>query len=200
MTTPRTPAGDPPRADAARNRERILDAAAVTLARNAGASLTDIADAAGLSRATAYRHFADVDAIREALLQEAAEIGRDLLREPLAALLSPDGPQEPIIDVMARLLRASLPIEHRWTQAISSEPIPDGGLIDAFAPVGAAVLRRAQAAGELRADFDPERVAPALIALVLHAVRRVHSEQLAPADAMAMIRPYLDGLRKRGSR
>jgi serine phosphatase RsbU (regulator of sigma subunit) len=57
------------RADATRNRERILDAAGKLLAQSPGASLGEIATAAGVSRSTIYRHFAG----REGLVEEVQE-------------------------------------------------------------------------------------------------------------------------------
>jgi serine phosphatase RsbU (regulator of sigma subunit) len=52
-------APDARRADALRNRERVLDAAERLLQQSPSASLADIAAAAGVSRSTVYRHFGD---------------------------------------------------------------------------------------------------------------------------------------------
>jgi serine phosphatase RsbU (regulator of sigma subunit) len=49
----------PVRADARRNRERIVDAARNLLGGAPGSTLSDIAAAAGVSRSTVYRHFPD---------------------------------------------------------------------------------------------------------------------------------------------
>jgi serine phosphatase RsbU (regulator of sigma subunit) len=61
------------RPDAARNRERILDAAERILQRTPSASLTDIAAAAGVARSTLHRRFADRDALVAALRDRARE-------------------------------------------------------------------------------------------------------------------------------
>lgn len=193
--TPPAAADEPrPRADARRNRDRILDAAAITLSRNADASLADIADAAGLSRATAYRHFPDVDAVRAALAEEASQVGRAFIQEHLVPLFAAGG-RGLRIDDLPDILRVALPLQHRWTTAISSEPIPDGGLITTFAPMSRALLKRGQQEGEFRADIDADIVGESIIALSLFAVRKVHAENLPVERALDILRPYLDGLR-----
>jgi serine phosphatase RsbU (regulator of sigma subunit) len=58
---------DPQRADALRNRERILDAAERMLERSPTASLSQIASAAGVSRSTLHRRFTSRDALLSAL-------------------------------------------------------------------------------------------------------------------------------------
>jgi len=58
---------DPQRADALRNRERILDAAERMFERLPSASLSEIATAAGVSRSTLHRRFASRDALLAAL-------------------------------------------------------------------------------------------------------------------------------------
>ena len=55
------------RADALRNRERILDAAERMLERSASATLADIAAAAGVARSTLHRRFSNRDALLAAL-------------------------------------------------------------------------------------------------------------------------------------
>lgn len=183
-----------PRADARRNRDKILDAAALTLGRNADASLAEIADAAGLSRATAYRHFADIEAVRAALLEEAGQVGRVFLRDQLVPLLeNSDG--KLTVDDLFEILKAALPLRHRWTEVISNEPIPDDGLIKMFAPMCRALLKRGQTSGEFRADLDADVISEAIIALSLYAVRRVHADGMDVERSLDIVRPFLDGLR-----
>jgi serine phosphatase RsbU (regulator of sigma subunit) len=58
---------DPRRADALRNRERILDAAERLLEQSPSVTLSDIAAAAGVSRSTVHRRFADRHELMAAL-------------------------------------------------------------------------------------------------------------------------------------
>jgi serine phosphatase RsbU (regulator of sigma subunit) len=70
------------RADAERNRERILEAAEQLLAQSPDASLSDIAAAAGLSRSTLHRHFRTredlVEACSDRPVPEPAEVEQSL--------------------------------------------------------------------------------------------------------------------------
>lgn len=61
------------RADVTRNRGAILDAAVDVLAADPSASLTEVAQRAGLGRATLYRHFPSREALREAIRVEALQ-------------------------------------------------------------------------------------------------------------------------------
>jgi AcrR family transcriptional regulator len=61
----------PLRADAARNRARVLQAARATFAeRGSEAQIEDVARGAGVGVGTVYRHFATKDALIDALLAE----------------------------------------------------------------------------------------------------------------------------------
>ena len=73
MSVPPTQDGPPraERADAARNRQRVLEAARGLLAADPrGTTMEDIAQAAGVGKGTLYRRFPDKSAIAVALLDE----------------------------------------------------------------------------------------------------------------------------------
>src|SRR3954454_24484727 len=61
------------RADAARNVHRIVAVAARLLGEHPGAGMADVAAAAGVSRATVYRHFPTRDALIDAIRGQAFE-------------------------------------------------------------------------------------------------------------------------------
>jgi serine phosphatase RsbU (regulator of sigma subunit) len=74
---------DPQRADALRNRERILDAAERMLERSRSASLSEIATAAGVSRSTLHRRFPSRDELLDALARRPHDTAVDLPAAPL---------------------------------------------------------------------------------------------------------------------
>src|SRR4029077_15732002 len=68
------PAQQKPRADAQRNRERILEVAKEAFTRSgANASLDDVAKEAGVGAGTLYRHFPTRDALIEAVYRTEVE-------------------------------------------------------------------------------------------------------------------------------
>lgn len=61
-----------PRADSRRNRRLILKAAAAVMLENPAASIADVAERAGVTRATVYRHYADRDVLLRAMARDTA--------------------------------------------------------------------------------------------------------------------------------
>jgi TetR/AcrR family transcriptional repressor of mexCD-oprJ operon len=198
MPEPRDPCAPTPRADARRNRDRILQAGAELLAENSAATLGEIAQAAGISRATVYRHFTDVDALRAALLDEAQEVGRELLREHLPPMLGPTG--SATADELLDLFRTMVPMEHRWTKMMAGESHPDDAFIESFAPVARGLVKRGQMRGDFRADLDLDLASEALISLAMFVVRKVHGEGVDVDRALGVMRIYLDGMVPRRAR
>ncbi|WP_249009618.1 TetR/AcrR family transcriptional regulator [Conexibacter sp. DBS9H8] len=143
-----------PRADAARNRERILQAAS-ELFRDRGLEVpvTEIADRAGVGRATLFRNFptkADlVTAIIAERMRAAVDLGQALLRagEPrgglLASLIDPIAEGQQIDRALFEGVGAEELFDSPEIQAVHSELI---GVIDAL--IGAD-----HAAGTIRGDI-----------------------------------------------
>lgn len=74
MTKKRSPTVRKPRADALRNRERILEVAKAAFTRQgANASLEEIAKQAGVGVGTLYRHFPTRDALIEGVYRNEVE-------------------------------------------------------------------------------------------------------------------------------
>lgn len=184
--------GDRPmRADALRNRELILDASAVVLSREVDPTLLDIANEAGVSRATIYRHFSDIAAVREALMEEVQDVAKGLLQDYVAA--DPDGTAS-LPDRIVDMVRIALPTRTRYATAMANEPVPDAGMTAMFTPIMQALLKQAQARSEVRHDLDPKLMAEALIAIGFYTARRVYRDGVPIDEAIQVIETFMRGI------
>lgn len=163
MPTKRPQSTRKPRADAQRNRERILEIAKEAFTRlGANASLDDIARQAGVGPGTLYRHFPTRDALIEAVYR--AEVGklaaaaRDFAKAmpPLEALrawmlLFVDyiAAKQIIAPALNSLVGGPSKLYEGSRAQIS-------GAIDALA-------KRAMRSGDLRGDLEPFDLLRALI-------------------------------------
>jgi AcrR family transcriptional regulator len=143
----------PLRADAERNRRRILEAAAELFAEHGlDVAMDDIAAAAGVGVGTVYRRFADRDALIDALFEDKIH---DVERIALDALRIAD-PWEAFATFMRgvcalhardRGLKEAMLSDHRGSERAKLAR-------ETIAPLGQMLLQRAQAAGAVRADLD----------------------------------------------
>jgi AcrR family transcriptional regulator len=154
-----------PRADAKRNRERLLEVAKKVFTRDgAAASLDDIARRSGIGNATLYRHFPTRDALIEAVYR--SEVEKLAAAEELFAATLP-----PLEALRAWML---LFIDHvaAKTLIIPAMNTVVGGsmrLIEGSRSLIHAAfitsVKRAIASGELRADTDPSDFVRALVGI-----------------------------------
>jgi len=148
------------RADAARNRQRLIDAAAeVFAARGLDATLDDIARHAGVNVATAYRHFANKHELAHEFLAQcvdrAVAIADEAAAEPdpwigltrfLEQSLEMITSNRALLDVLKRAYGA----EH-FAEMLRRSMAPLEQLLD-----------RGRAAGVVRADFAVTDLPPVL--------------------------------------
>jgi AcrR family transcriptional regulator len=172
----------PRRADARRNRERLIEAAR-TLFAESGTSvpLAAVAKAAGVGTGTAYRHFPTQEALVEATYRDEIERLGAAARELLADL--------PPADALAAWLHRA--IDYLATERGLSEALRDAVTSGAESrTVIVAALSRlldaAQAAGTVRGDVDAIDVAAALGGIYLLA---------EPERAHRLLSVTIDGLR-----
>ncbi|WP_432974228.1 TetR/AcrR family transcriptional regulator [Dactylosporangium sp. CA-233914] len=189
MTT-NTAATPPHRADARRNRERLVAAAATVFAEEgANAPLDKIARTAGIGNATMYRHFPTRDALLEAVLHDVyGELS--VLAEQLCTVTPP-------IDAVARWLRAFIGFSQSYFDL--PEPILAAAYDEASAlyascqamrSVATHLITRAQQDGTLRADID-------ILDLCAHASGIAWATQRSPdkEQTTRMLAVLMDGLR-----
>jgi AcrR family transcriptional regulator len=145
----------PLRADARRNRERILKAAGKVFSEQGrDAQMDDVARRAKVGVGTVYRHFPT----KEALIEELAS---DRLRELAAwvreGLREDRDPWDAFVDVLWRageLHAADRTLSTVIHEAKMQVAARECGVIDAMAEL----MARAQRAGALRADATPDDV------------------------------------------
>jgi AcrR family transcriptional regulator len=147
------PSSPPLRADAERNRQRILDAARELFAeRGLDVTLDDIARHAGVGTGTAYRRFPNKDALIEALMveriDEIAAIARERLEDPdpwaglagfFEGALALQASDRGLKDVLFSGTRGREQVAHARQQ---------------IAPIVARLVRRAVDAGVVRSDMS----------------------------------------------
>lgn len=186
-----------PRSDAQRNRERILDAASAVLAAEPEATLAQVIEASGLSRATVYRHFADMTAVRTALLASVRREGRASLDEHFFDPgLSRGRPAQSTAEVLGAYLRKAFRMDSTYGHVLGSEREPGAELIEEFLPITLAMIRQGQERGEFRTDVDVTLTAKTYLTIVISAARRSRTEGFAIDDAVVMVETFLRGLER----
>lgn len=179
------------RADAARNRQAIVDAARAVFAEEGlDAPLDEIAKQAGTGNATLYRRFPTRSDLVAAVFADRMVEHRDAVE---AALADPD-PWEGF----AGYVRAAAAMQARdrgiadiVTMELPTAPEIDQLRIDAFDGL-VQLVERAQAADALRSDFTTQDVVVLLMANA-GLVERAHG--VAEAASARLVHVLLDGLR-----
>ncbi len=159
----KVPAPRKPRADAQRNRRRILAAAKEAFTRSgANASLDDIAKQTGVGPGTLYRHFPTRDALLEAVYQ--AEVDK---LAAAAADLAQTMPPLPALRAWMLLFVDYIATKKVIAPALAAPAGSGSPVVEAsYARIHQAVgilVRRAVASGDLRADVDPADLVKALV-------------------------------------
>ncbi|MFI0356870.1 TetR/AcrR family transcriptional regulator [Actinomadura sp. 9N407] len=154
MTAPqrRPGQGRTPRADALRNRERIVEVARETFAAEGpGASLNEIARRAGIGPGTLYRHFPTRAALQAAVLADRIE-----RLSARAAELRDTAPPDEALTEWLRAFLAHASTDHGLAGRLIAEETADLGMDchQAIRDAAAGLLDRAQRAGTARADVS----------------------------------------------
>ena len=178
----------PLRADARRNRSRLLDAATAVFAE-AGtvASLEDVARRAGLGIGTLYRHFPTRDDLIEAVIHD----GVDDLVVRADELLAADDPFVALRTWLRDLVTHAASFRG-LAKSMVAATCGQGRLTDAChrqEAAASALVERARGAGALRPDVRVDEVLDLVSAVAWVA------EQGRPHDSGRLLDLVLDGLR-----
>jgi AcrR family transcriptional regulator len=176
------------RADARRNRERLLAAATAAFAEHgADAPLEDIAKRAGVGIGTLYRHFPTREVLQETVFRSQVDAvcarGRDLAGSPAPG---------DALDTWLHALVSYLATKRGLSKALMERLGRDSELISSCSQVmretAASLLERAQQAGTVRPDVS-----------AMDVMRLVHgvavATEHAPEETGRLISLMFDGLR-----
>lgn len=165
MPKKKPPPARKPRADAQRNRERILEVAKEVFTRHgAAASLDDIARQAGIGPGTLYRHFPTRDALIQAVYRSEVE-KLAAAEQRFAATMPPlEALRAWMLLFIDHVSEKKLIIPAMDTVAGGSVRLIEGArsLIHTAFVVS---VRRAIASGDLCADTDPNDFVRALVGI-----------------------------------
>jgi AcrR family transcriptional regulator len=190
MGTPSIESARRPRADAVRNRERVLAAAKAVFSKGgADASLEAVAKRAGVGIGTLYRHFPTREALFEAVyrheVQQLSELAEQLKDEtsPVEALrrwLYSD------IELVAtkKGMAAALALAVHGPSELYAESL------ERLAKAVGGLLDRAVAAGEIRSDISPKDLLRALVGMCY-----MHDQPGWQASVLRLVDIFVDGLR-----
>ncbi len=178
-----------PRADALRNRERVLEAAkAVFSAGGPEASLEAVAKHAGVGIGTLYRHFPTREALFEAVYRREVEHLVELA-EQLKAEMAP-------VEALRRWMRANVEFvatKRGMSAALALAAHGSSDLaaytFDRLTRAVGDLLRRAIEAGEIRADIGPEDLLRALVGMCY-----THNNPGWQANVLRLVDVLIDGL------
>ena len=178
------------RADAERNRERVLAAARAAFAESgADASMAEVARRAGVGMATLYRNFPGRRELLEALY--AGEVDAVCAAAQSAGGDSPGARLDAWLLRLAAFFAGKRPIgAELLKQAGAGDPVFTGGRARVTA-AGAPLLDAAQRAGEARGDLRNDQV--------LDLVAAVAAVEGDPGYTGPILRAALDGLRPAGT-
>lgn len=165
MDAPSAKAARKPRSDSARNRERLLKAAAAVFSTGGpDASLEAVAQRAGVGIGTLYRHFPTREALFEAVYRREVD--------QLAELAEQLAQEAPTVEVLRRWLRANVQLVATKRGMLAALALAAHGQSALYAysferltKAIRLLLDRAVAAGQIRGDITPEDLLRALVGL-----------------------------------
>lgn len=181
----------PLRADAARNRQRVLDAATAAFdEQGTDASLEDVAKAAGVGVGTLYRHFPTRLDLIEAVYRSNVEAFAAQADELLGRLPAGEALDEWVMGFVGYVVR-----KKGMASALKAGLGPEAAEIMSqsratLQGAAARLVAAAQAEGAIRTDLEPLDLMRAVSGVCLAGVESTDRERTA-----RVLRLLLDGLR-----
>jgi AcrR family transcriptional regulator len=187
-----------PRADAVRNRERVLEAAkAVFSAGGADASLEAVARTAGVGIGTLYRHFPTREALFEAVYRREVQHLGDLAEKLKEQKMQPVEALRQWMRSNVRFVATKKGMSAALALAVDKNSKLVSSSSERLARAVGGLLDCAIAAGEIRDDVSPEDLLRALVGMCY-----MHDQPGWQTSVLRLVDVFIDGLRIRpnGSR
>ena len=157
----------------------LLDVVAEVLVAQPGASLAEVAEAAGISRTTLHKHYATRDDLVRAVGLRATEIWE----QAVDRVADEPGTQAGLRQLLAAMIESGPQLTFLWRNPVLDE---DQELTQRYIDVERrclAVLDRARSRGLIAAGTPDWWMLQTMYALVYTAAEAVESGKLAPLDA-----------------
>ncbi|WP_405813867.1 TetR/AcrR family transcriptional regulator [Streptomyces sp. NBC_01390] len=177
------------RADAERSVRAILEAAERVLAEDAGATMEQIAEAAGLTRITVHRRFANRQALLEALAVSAKQQLVDAIEDA-----RPDA--APALVALYRVTANVLRVKNTWRFTLSHATAHTAAAASLWAEIDAHTVKlmvRAQHEKLLAPDADLDWMRQVYYALLSEALNKPGGDQDPDVLAALVIDTLLHG-------
>ena len=171
------------RADAEQSVTAILQAAVQVLNADPGASVEDIARAAGVSRQTVYAHFPSREALLDAVVERASA-------EAVAAFEAAGLDEAPPAEALTRLLAAGWKASARYPFLWHLPAVSAGEDLDRHGPVVDRlqdIIRRGQESGDFDRGLSPGWLVTAALALGRAAEDEVKAGRMTTEEATTTV-------------
>jgi AcrR family transcriptional regulator len=182
-----------PRADSARNRQLLVDAAKAAFAEiGLNVSLEEIARRAGVGIGTLYRHFPSRESIMEAVYRHEVQ----QLVEAVPQLLEASPPGEALhqwMHLFVNFIATKRMIAPSLGAAIGRNSAPNASPAELITRAISILVKRAVSSGDVRKDIDPSDLLRALVG-----VSYGNPDAGWEASARRLIDILMDGLRRKG--
>jgi AcrR family transcriptional regulator len=184
------------RADARRNRERIVDAARAAFAEQGPeAQIDDIARRADVGVGTVYRHFPTKDALIGELIRLKLTALRDRARRRLAAGGDPGDAFAGFLREQADVIATDAALQRMLWPETEETWAPLAPLFEEVNEAVGELIARAKEAGAVRPDLEVDDVRTLMCGL--GAIMAADARGVMPFDWRRQLEFMLDGLRAR---
>jgi AcrR family transcriptional regulator len=184
------------RADARRNRERIVEAARAAFAEQGrNAQIDDIARRAEVGVGTVYRHFPTKEALIGELIAVKLSALRDRARRKLAEGGDPGEAFRSFLQEQAEVIAKDATLQQMLWAESEEAMVAAASLHDEVNEAVGALIDRAKEAGAIRADLEVDDVRTFMCGL--GAIMAADARGVMPFDWRRQLEFMLDGLRPR---